>query len=236
MAVYPDSNYARSMLQAVLKWFADAEYPRAHFLINTDVNQLPEPFQRTVDEFGHVIMNLSWQATRDMEFDDEGVSFSCKSNGFPYNVYIYYQDILGHITNHGLVLQSYIPNTVEPEQEVKVERVDIDTSYQPKMNQLKLSNEEVKEVRTNTERHLKLIQNHRKPVVEQPVDPKNPSYPFPVDRFAEYNHKHKERETIQDPRKDVIFHGTPGGIQFHSRKVKPRVRPAWMTVYDGGQP
>lgn len=226
MSYTPDTNFARVMLKSILQWFTDIDAPRANFIIDTTVNELPEAFQRQADDFGHVVMNLFWKATRDMTWDEEGVGFTCASGGFPYSVYILYSDILGFQTETGIVAFPFIDLPA-------VTHTKVDTSYQPKMQPFDVNGKEAKEVRANTEHHLKLIQNHRKPVVEEPVDPKNPSYPFPIDRFAEYNHKHKDRETNVSPQKDVIFHGTPGGIEFHSRKKQPRVRPSWMTVIDG---
>lgn len=230
-----DANYNRSTLKALLKWYADAGYPRAHFIVDSDVCELPEPFQRTADEMGHVTMNLAWQATRDMVFEEDGVSFSAKCGGYPYNVFISYISLVGYITNYGFTMWNYLPNAVTPVAgpAANDSQPNVDTSYLPKMLNLQLSPTEAKEVRDNTVAHLKLIQNNRTPVVNQPVDPKNPSYPFPVDRFAEYNGKQtKQQET--KPQDDVIFKGTPGGIEFHSRKAVPRVRPSWLKVIDGG--
>lgn len=250
MPVYPDHHFARSMLQSILKWFADAEYPRANFVINTDVNKLPDAFQKQEDDFGHVTMNMSWQATRDMEFSDDGVSFGCMSQGKHYDVFIEYQDIVGFFTDKGMVLFPYIPHFDEEEEEQPFDATGnaaMDMSYRPQMQPLKLGDKEKDAIRKETTDTLKLIQNQRRrdhlrlvqnrdtPLIHEPVDPKNPSYPFPIDRFADYNDKHKEREVVQNPQKDVIFNGTPSGIDFHSRKKAPRQRPSWLTVLDGGQ-
>lgn len=232
-----DSNFNRVMLKTVLKWFADANYPRAHFLVDNEIADLPAPFSAMADDMGQVTLNLAWQATRDMVYDDDGVEFSCKSNGIPYTLFVPYISIIGYITNYGFSMWSYMPTAIEPEADSSAND-DVSPAvgeYVPKMVRLNLGKEEADTTRNETMKHLKLIQNHRTPVVDNPVDPKSPSYPFPVDRFQDYNDKHQEREATAVPNKEVIFTGDAAGIEFHSRKVKPRVRPEWMTVIDGGQ-
>lgn len=238
MTIEKDTNFNRVMLQAILNWFSAADYPRANFMIDNEIADLPKAFADTADENGQVIVNLSWKATRNMTFDDDGVEFECRCNGTVYVIFVPYISIIGYITNYGFSMWSYMPTAIEPSDEDVANENIVESAtgeYAPKMIRLSLTQEEADKTRSDTVKHLKLIQNHRTPVVDQPVDPKNPSYPFPVDRFKDYNDKHKEREAVQNPNKDVIFTGDAAGIEFHSRKKQPRVRPSWMTVIDGGK-
>lgn len=237
MTIEKDTNFNRVMLKAILNWFAAADYPRANFLIDNEIADMGEPWASTADDMGQVTMNLSWKATRDMVFDDDGVEFSCRCNGIPYNVFVPYISIIGYITNYGFSMWSYMPTAIEPSGEdvANEEVIGASGEYAPKMIRLNIGKTEADKTRSDTVKHLKLIQNHRTPVVDSPVDPKSPSYPFPVDRFQDYNDKHQDREANNTPNKDVIFTGDAAGIEFHSRKKQPRVRPDWMTVIDGGK-
>lgn len=234
----PDVIFSRMMLKAILTWFVDAGYEKSLFVIDSEGCEIDEVFLPHCDDLGHITLNLSAATTRNMVMDEEGVSFETLKHGISRHMFVPYDCILGYTTNYGFAMFTYLPAEIWPVEDKEAndtagpQAVD----YKPKMVSLDLTPEEKQTIRTEGERTLKLIASGRKvPTEKVAVDPKSPSYPFPEDRFATYNATHQDREAVQDDKKDVMFTGNVAGINFNSRAKKPRVRPDWLTVIEGGK-
>lgn len=235
-----DQNFNRVQLKALLQWFTDIEAERAHFLVSAELCELPSAFLEKEDSFGNVLLNLYWKATRDMKFYDAGVEFKCRLSGVEYTLYVPYKSIIGYQTEGGFMMFNYMPTKEELEGNNDPEyfmdgNTMMKSEWSPSFQTLNIP--EVKEeLQKKTSEHLKLVHGSRtkKDLDRVSVDPSQQSYPFPEDRFAEYNAKRdatQQGDTVEEYR----FKGTPQGIVFEARIRQPRVRPAWLTVIEGGK-
>lgn len=224
-----DPVYNRVIIGAVLKWFNDAGYKQSLFVINADDCELPDVFLPCIDNFGHITFNFNSDACRNLELNVDDIEFYTLKNSVEYFMRIPYHAILGYVTDYGMQLFTPVPYVNDEKPEVKET-----FTYKQPMLKLELGDDNKAELRKDTLNQLSKINSQRKEKEIKPmVDTKSAGYPFPEDRFAEYNKRQAEKGVDTTESTGIIFTGTPGGITFYSRKKKPRVRPEWLTVIDG---
>lgn len=235
-----DTNLNRVQLQGIIKWFTDSNAPRAHFLVDVSVAPLPKEFADTADQYGNVVLNMSWQATRNFTYMDTGVEFMTRRQGVEFTLFVPYKSILGYQTDKGFMLFNYFPMSgdeveEEPEYFLEGNAWVQNPDYRPTFNQLVLP-EEKKEIAEQTNRHLRLVHGARtkKDLTREPVDPKLRSYPFPEDRFAEYNAR-QDLTREENPVEDVRILCAVQGHIFVAKPKPKRVRPEWLVVIQGGK-
>lgn len=235
-----DTNLNRVQLQGILKWFTDSEAPRANFIVDSDIAPLPKEFMETADQYGHVILNFSWQSTRNFQYFDTGVEFNCRRMGVEFTLFVPYKAIIGYQTDKGVMLYNYFPTpedeaAEEPEYFLEGNAWIKNPEYRQQFQQLILP-EVKKEIQEQTTRHLRLVHGARtkKDLNREPVDPKLRSYPFPEDRFAEYNAR-QDLTRQENPVEDIRIVAEVCGHIFVARPKPKRVRPTWLVVIEGGK-
>lgn len=234
-----DTNLNRVQLQGIIKWFTDSNAPRAHFLVDSSVAPLPQTFVDTADQYGNVTLNFSWQSTKDFTYLDNGVQFECGRGGVGYVLFVPYKAIIGYQTDKGFMLYNYYPTPEdmeeEPEYFLEGNAWVQNPNYRPTFNQLVMP-EEKKEIQEQTTRHLRLVHGARtkKELNREPVDPKLRSYPFPEDRFAEYNAR-QDLTQQENPVEDIRILCAVQGHIFVAKPKPKRIRPEWLVVIQGGK-
>ena len=82
------------LMRATIEWIVDNQLT-PHLVVNTLVDgvSVPEGFSQD----GQITLNISANAVRDFELNNDSVSFSAKFNGLPCELYIPCRAVLGVI-------------------------------------------------------------------------------------------------------------------------------------------
>ncbi len=100
------------LLRAIYEWVVDNE-ATPHVLLNADNPRTDVPTQFI--ENGKIILNISPTAAKDLLIDKEGISFSARFSGKPFNIYAPIGAVLALYASENGEGLSFEPEDDDPE-------------------------------------------------------------------------------------------------------------------------
>lgn len=208
-------TYNATMLKSVLTWLTLTEQRYHNFLIDATKCTLPDLLLSRAGPGNEIVINLSERAAVGLTYHDDHFYFECSVNKVTLHVYVPYDAIVGYFTDSGFILWNH-PATSSGSNDYRQQMVQL-----PPIK----AKETLQAIRDAHKMNQSTVTE---------VDKNSPSYPFPEDRFADYNSRQVEKQETSVV-EDNVFKGTPGGVDFYSRRTVKRERPTWLKVINGGK-
>jgi stringent starvation protein B len=88
------TSFVPAVLTAYYQWFLENEFEKIHILVYVD-SQTPQVFKDMADPQGMITYNIGKLACRNLVIDAEGIRFSIRRQGVPYDIHVKCEDLYG---------------------------------------------------------------------------------------------------------------------------------------------
>lgn len=218
-----DTCMTRVMMNAMIGWMVDSDMCHPINIV-CDASMIDTGVLHSlIDEHGHIMLNISGQATRDFRYNDRSFSFKGWKQGAPVPLDIPYEAVLGFM--------------------LQVDEEHVSFFSLPNMERVAHAIKQGKIVAG----HLKEVLDKQKPAEPlQPApfpvfDPENPNLDFDGDRPLPTTLELMERKPLEerghssDPvARPLLDFGDVGGISLQSGRTRHVVKPK-LTLIQGGK-